>query len=404
MTPSNPNLLDTVDRALSALQSALTAREVYWAEHTAATTSARRAADLLADALRSNESIDVMFLDDRVICGDQEIPSSNALARSIGARMRTRGAECASFRSGLGPADVAALLDALCIAGNAPLPAIPHIRCGSLHILGAPHATGPDTGPIGAGRFTATLGSGPASANTHHIRDLWNSVQGGGAVVGDRLEETVGGLLGLLASTGGAAIPLATLKSHDEYTFIHTTNVAILAGALADAVGLGPSHVRDITIAAVLHDVGKERVPPTILNKAGKLNDAELRVIRQHPVDGAKMLAGSAEVPDVAIIVAYEHHIHPDGTGYPILPPGKKMHLSSRIVQLADVYDALATNRPYRAALQPEQIREIMGAKSGRVYDPDLLAAFFNGVVNRATKPAPGTPAAQPAAPERLAA
>ena len=69
MTPSNPNLLDTVDRALSALQSALTAREVYWAEHTAATTSARRAADLLADALRSNESIDVMFLDDRVICG-----------------------------------------------------------------------------------------------------------------------------------------------------------------------------------------------------------------------------------------------------------------------------------------------------------------------------------------------
>ena len=112
-------------------------------------------------------------------------------------------------------------------------------------------------------------------------------------------------------------------------------------------------------MGAVLHDLGKRDIASEILNKPGKLTEAEFDVIREHPAAGARALLQMKDVPEVAVIIAYEHHMHLDGTGYPDAR-GRAPHLCSQIVQLADVYDAMRTHRPYRPAMSLDQTTRIM--------------------------------------------
>ena len=132
---------------------------------------------------------------------------------------------------------------------------------------------------------------------------------------------------------------------------MHTVNVAILSAALGEAVGMRPNQVFDLTLAALLHDVGKQHTPLAILNKPGKLDDGERQQMEQHASVGAALLLARRGVPDVAPIVAMEHHANVDGTGYPRLRRNARPHVASQIVHVADVFDALRTNRPYRAAM-----------------------------------------------------
>jgi putative nucleotidyltransferase with HDIG domain len=177
----------------------------------------------------------------------------------------------------------------------------------------------------------------------------------------------------------GIMPPLASLKSHDEYTFVHTINVALLSTALAEEVGMRGDTLLDLTVAAVLHDIGKRMIPKSVLNKEGKLTDDEWKIVQRHPVDGARLLFDAPDIPPIAPIVAYEHHMYPDG-GYPRVAGGWKMHLASRIVQVADVFDALRTDRPYRAGMSPQDAIDILQKDAGTRYEHALLDAFIGRV------------------------
>ena len=179
----------------------------------------------------------------------------------------------------------------------------------------------------------------------------------------------------------GAMIPMASLKSYDEYTATHIINVALLAMALSEAVGLPDNVVHEVGIAALLHDVGKLKVPSSILNKPDRLTESEFAAVRLHPEEGARILFSTPRVPELAVIVAFEHHIRYEGGGYPLVPHGWKMNLGSAITQVADIYDALRTDRPYRRGLDRDTIVRMMRADACRQFDPDLLAAFFERVV-----------------------
>jgi HD-GYP domain-containing protein (c-di-GMP phosphodiesterase class II) len=135
----------------------------------------------------------------------------------------------------------------------------------------------------------------------------------------------------------GAMIPMASLKSYDEYTATHIINVALLAMALGEAIGLPPKTVHDVGIAALLHDVGKLKVPTSILNKPDRLTDEEFGAIKRHPEEGSRMLFTTPGVPELAVIVAFEHHIKCDGGGYPVVPKSWKPNLASAITQVADI-------------------------------------------------------------------
>jgi putative nucleotidyltransferase with HDIG domain len=171
-------------------------------------------------------------------------------------------------------------------------------------------------------------------------------------------------------------IPLLSLREYDEYTTTHSLNVSVLAMALAESLCLSPREVRAFGVAGLLHDIGKVRIPRDVLNKPGQLTPAERDLIRKHPVDGARIIMESDQQLDVAASVAYEHHIMIDGSGYPTMHFRRDCHPASHVVHVCDVYDALRTNRPYRAAWEHEQVMEYLRENAGTEFDPTLIRAF----------------------------
>ncbi|NNF27461.1 MAG: HD domain-containing protein [Gemmatimonadetes bacterium] len=183
-------------------------------------------------------------------------------------------------------------------------------------------------------------------------------------------------LVAAMATSQEALLPLIRLKTHDQYTATHSINVSVLSMALAEHVGLGAEDVRLIGIGGVLHDIGKTRIPKEILNKPGKLTDEEFAIIRSHPSEGAKLIMESERSMELAAIMAYEHHIRFDGGGYPAFKFKRKCHVASDLLHVCDVYDALATNRPYRDGWDSERILTYLSEGAGTEFAPEMVRAF----------------------------
>ncbi|MGA2470095.1 MAG: HD domain-containing phosphohydrolase [Solirubrobacteraceae bacterium] len=167
-------------------------------------------------------------------------------------------------------------------------------------------------------------------------------------------------------------------ESRDIHSFEHATRVGALARRIAEMLGLGSGFAALVGETATLHDVGKIIVPDEIIRKPGPLTPDEIAVVRTHTVVGAEMIgsASTSEPITMAAATARHHHEHWDGSGYPDGLVGEQIPLVARIVAVADVYDALTSTRPYRAALSDfEAIREI-DAGSGTQFDPRVVDAF----------------------------
>lgn len=171
-------------------------------------------------------------------------------------------------------------------------------------------------------------------------------------------------------------LPLLMLKEFDQYTTTHCLNVSVLTMALAEHLGLNARDVRTFGVAGLLHDLGKVKIPVEILNKPGKLTDEERTVMQNHTVEGARLIIASDRELDMAAAVAYEHHIMLNGGGYPKRHYQREVHKASNLVHVCDVYDALRTNRPYRAAWEAEKVLGYIGEKAGSEFDPEIAARF----------------------------
>lgn len=167
-----------------------------------------------------------------------------------------------------------------------------------------------------------------------------------------------------------------SLMERDHYTGAHSEDVAALACRVARFLGLPEDEVDQIGAAARVHDLGKIAIPDEILFKEDRLTDAEWEVIKQHPVRSAELLKG-IEVYDGAIEIIEHHHEHWDGSGYPKGLKGEQIPLGARILALADIYNALITDRPYRKAYSKEEALEIIRGMSGRELDPKVVEAFL---------------------------
>lgn len=175
------------------------------------------------------------------------------------------------------------------------------------------------------------------------------------------------------------AVPIvAQIKQHDEYTYTHILNVSTLTLAMGRILGFTPPQLRELGLASLLHDTGKLLVPLEILQKEGALTEEEFALVKMHPVHGASMLMRIKGMPDLAPIVAFEHHMRSNGGGYPDSRKGGMPHLCSRMTSIADIFDALRTNRAYRTEISKE---EAMCRMSEMQMDP-LLFNIFARIVN----------------------
>lgn len=166
------------------------------------------------------------------------------------------------------------------------------------------------------------------------------------------------------------------LKTYDDYTVQHSINVAILSSTLAKAIGMDTREVRKVAQAGLLHDIGKMYVPLEILNKRGTLNDEEFKVIRKHAENGYRALQDRKDVWSVVRVAVLEHHENEDGTGYPRGIKGDEIHNISKIIHIADVYDALVTQRSYKDAWTPYRAKKEIERLKGKAFDARYADLF----------------------------
>ena len=171
---------------------------------------------------------------------------------------------------------------------------------------------------------------------------------------------------------------LTALKKYDNYTFTHMVNVSALAMAQARSLNIDGPLLREFGFAALMHDIGKVNTPLEVLNKPDKLTKDEFELMKRHVVDGAHILRRTPEMPALAPIVAFEHHLKQDLSGYPEKIGNRKLNLCTMIVSIADVFDALRSTRAYRKALPTDRIRSIMGEQDNPAFNSVLLKRFVN--------------------------
>ena len=178
----------------------------------------------------------------------------------------------------------------------------------------------------------------------------------------------------------GALISLARLKTADDYTYMHSVAVCALMIALSRQLALDEAQTRSAGIAGLLHDLGKAMMPMDVLNKPGKLTDDEFSIIKRHPEEGHKLLLGSTGADVIALDVVLHHHEKTDGSGYPKHLKDSEISLFAKMGAVCDVYDAITSNRPYKAGWDPAESLRRMAEWSNGHFDPAVFQAFVKSV------------------------
>jgi len=244
------------------------------------------------------------------------------------------------------------------------------IRFGAVGLRGETHKE--EEEPLRVAGINYTMGEEVSA-----IKWIHQEVASRGSLHLLEAEATVRSLSVAMHGESRIVIPLLELKEFDQYTTTHSMNVAVLAMALAEYLGLDARDVRTFGVAGLLHDLGKVRIPKDILNKPGKLTDEERRIMQRHPSDGARVLIDSDRQLDLAATVAYEHHIMIDGGGYPSMHFRRDCHAASKLVHVCDVYDALRTKRPYRGAWESPKVLSYLEERAGTEFDDSIVRSFI---------------------------
>ncbi|MDE2615247.1 MAG: HD-GYP domain-containing protein, partial [Burkholderiales bacterium] len=182
-----------------------------------------------------------------------------------------------------------------------------------------------------------------------------------------------------VARNAGALVSLARLKTRDDYTYMHSVAVCALMVALARQLGQDEQTCREAGLAGLVHDMGKALMPVEVLQKPGRLTDEEMALMRTHPERGHEVLSASGAVGAAALDVVLHHHERINGQGYPHRLAGERLSLLARMGAVCDVYDAITSNRPYKAGWDPAESIARMASWQGH-FDKAVLSAFVHSL------------------------
>jgi HD-GYP domain-containing protein (c-di-GMP phosphodiesterase class II) len=213
-------------------------------------------------------------------------------------------------------------------------------------------------------------------------KEVINSVRMGRTASVKKVKRAVQAIVDQVLADEKSLVGMTTLRDYDDYTFVHSVNVCIFSVSLGRKIGLSKLALYDLGMAALFHDIGKSRVPLEVLNKDGSLDEEEWRIMQAHPWLGVLTLfglRGYGEIPYRSMIGAYEHHMKIDLTGYPKSIRPRRMSIMSKIISVADGFDAATSRRTYQTQpLEPDAVMREMWENPRRGYEPVLVKAFIN--------------------------
>ncbi len=211
------------------------------------------------------------------------------------------------------------------------------------------------------------------------VHSMFNDARLGKALDAEQCRPLVEEISNSVFRNPAAVLSLARLKTHDDYSYMHSVAVCALMVSLARQLGQGDGDCREAGQAGLLHDLGKALMPAAILQKPGKLTDDEFAVIRTHPERGHAILLDSSGVGEAAQEVCLHHHEKLDGSGYPHKQRGEQISLLARMGAVCDVYDAITSNRPYKAGWDPAESVARMASWKGH-FDPRVFGSFVASI------------------------
>jgi len=362
------------DELVRRLAAGIRAAELYSPQHPLVQRSVQALATACAAHLGDSATLVVGFIGDDVVVNDTRLGKGSASLTGFIRGLRDREIEKMTFHRGVTPDEFQSFLTEMAVK-RARLPLADRLTSKGVRriVIGKISAEDIQQDQIGIEAARKVYSSAVTSAET-----LWDQAKAGDKPDPETARKIIDSLANIVNQDRTSLMALTALKKYDNYTFTHMVNVAALSMAQARALNLEGPLLREFGFAALMHDIGKVNTPLEVLNKPGKLDAEEFKVMKQHVVDGAHILRRTPEMPALAPIVAFEHHLKQDLSGYPENIGHRKLNLCTMIVSIADVFDALRSNRPYREGLATARIRSIMGEQGNPAFNSVLLRRFVN--------------------------
>jgi len=356
------------DELLRRLAAALRAVQLYAPTHPLVGRNITALAEALQLAHASAPAMAIGIVGDDLVVGDIPVPRAGETMGKLIGQLREAGIERIVFDRGVTPAELSEFVQTLggrdAREATGAL-ALPHVRVGRLQVEKS------DAPSVDIKDYRRLYNEAVSAAGR-----LWDSAQAEGAPDPDAGRTIVNSLAEEVSYNRTALLALTALKSYDSYTFTHMVNVSILTMGQARGLGIEGALLREIGLAALMHDIGKVRTPSEILNKTEKLTDREFEILRRHPVDGAEILRRTPAMPTLAPVVAFEHHLRLDGTGYPIGVSRPSLNIGTMLCGIADVYDAMRSQRVYQEAFPTDRILAVLQRNDGKQFDQNLVRRF----------------------------
>jgi len=317
-------------------------------------------------------SVVIGILGTQLVVADTPLPKASAGMGELIKRLKDSKIERIAFDRGVTPEEIAAFMQAVAALGTkadaSDTPwSFPHIHVGRITT-----DEGRSDGVAGDMAAIRQLYSNAVSA----AEVSWETAAFEGKPDAPEALRAVEGLAEAVTQNRTALVALTALKNYDNYTFTHMVNVSILTMGQARALGIDGRLLREFGLSALMHDIGKVRTPREVLQKPEKLTDAEFLIMRRHTVDGAEILRRTPEMPILAPVVAFEHHLRLDGTGYPVGAHRTALNIGTMLCSIADVYDAMRSQRAYQQRFPSDRVLAVLKKNDGKQFDPHLVRRF----------------------------
>ena len=363
--------MEAVKEFISALMIAVSNCSLYSKRHEAFDKLTKTVLFMLNSMLK--EQFEIMIIDNELVINKAPLREAGLYGTNLIKRLKRKGISRVDFQKGIALSEIRQFIIDLSERGSA-LKSYPHIKTGAVdvNISSSTLLSDCELTTDGDSDSSARV----SSEDIAKLKEIFHSTSHFKKINVIGLEEIVINFIANFKREANIFKILSPVKSYSEYTYTHTTNVAILSVFQAQSLGIGDEFLHEIGIAALLHDTGKMYISKEILDKKGKLDEREFNEIKKHPVHGARYLAKMDGLSRLSPVIAFEHHMKYDGSGYPQYSLNKKQHIFSQIVAISDFFDALRSRRPYRGSVDTKSIIEMLKKGSGVDFNPFLVDHF----------------------------